>query len=220
MIYQVQLLKGLFHPALIRYQLKQAESVKGFLPKVIFLFIISILLFAVSGLFGIGSETISKEVEALSAAELESKKQLFILGRLFAGILFAALFLFLSAMFFWLAADISYIKLVSVQMIVLCIGLFEKALLIPISVAMDINKDASPFALGVIGQHFTSNGYLIHFLGEISIFQVLMIALQYYFITNLSNKNKYLILGTVVVFYLLVWLVSAFLTYINISVIV
>ncbi|PLS15880.1 hypothetical protein CVD28_20500 [Bacillus sp. M6-12] len=219
MIYQVQLLKGLFHPAVSRYQLKQAEAVKGFIPKVILLFIISVILFAVSALFGIGSESISKEVAELSASELESRKQLFIAGRLLAGTLFTGIFLFLSAIFFWIVSDIPYRKLVSIQMVVFCVSLLEKALLIPIFVAMDINKDANPFSLGVIGQHVTSNEYLVHFLSEISIFQILMIALQYYYITNLSNKNKYVVLAAVVVFYLVAWLVSAFLTYVNISLI-
>jgi hypothetical protein len=220
MIYRVQLLNGLFRPGASRYRLKQAEEVVRFGPKLLLLYVLSIVIMGISAYFGIGSESVSKEVVDSNAAAFESKKLLILAGNMIAGLLFPSIFLFFSSLILWIFTDIEYMRIVIVQMFVFVVALLEKAISIPLFLLLDVNQDANPFSLGVIGQHFISNEFFIHFFGEITIFQLVIIYLQYYYLKYLSDTNKYLILFAVCLFYIVTWVVAAFLSYIKVSVLI
>ncbi|CAH0347213.1 hypothetical protein [Bacillus sp. CECT 9360] len=218
MIYQVRLLNGLFHPNGNSYRLKQAEEVVRFGPNLLVLYVLSIIIFGISAYFGIGSESISGEVTKLNEAAFESGKLLVIAGELIAGLLFPSIFLFLSSVIFWIFTDTNYLRIVIVQMIVFVIALFEKAVSIPLFVLMDINQSSNPFSLGVISQHLISNEFFIRFFGEITLFQLVIILFQYYYLRKLSETNKYLIMLAIGLFYIASWFAAALLSYIKVSV--
>ncbi|RFU60663.1 hypothetical protein [Peribacillus glennii] len=218
MTYRVQLLNGVFFPGESKYRLKQAEEVVGFGLKLLLLYVVSIFIFGISAYFGIGSESISREVTELNGAAFETKKLLIVIGELAAGILFPCVFLFLASLFFWTLIDTEYMRIVIIQMFAMAVALFEKALSIPFFVLLDINQDSNPFSLGVLSQQVMSNEFFVHFFGEITIFQLAAICLQYYYLKDLSEVNKYLILSAIILVYLVAWLVQAFLSYITVSV--
>ena len=105
-------------------------------------------------------------------------------------------------------------------MIVFTLQLVEKILLVPFFVFMHLNHDSNPFSLGVISQYFTSNEYVIHFFSEVTIFQVLIIAVQYYYLKKFTERNKYMVLLAIILSYLILWLVNALLAYIKVGVFV
>ncbi|MBR8644143.1 hypothetical protein KEH51_04065 [[Brevibacterium] frigoritolerans] len=105
-------------------------------------------------------------------------------------------------------------------MILFGLQLVEKTLLIPLFVLMDIGSDANPFSLGIISQYFLRSDYFIHFFSEITIFQFLIIALQYFYLKEFTERNNYLVLLMIVLFYLATWFVKAFLGYIQVGVFV
>ncbi|MDQ0221285.1 hypothetical protein ELQ35_17800 [Peribacillus cavernae] len=218
MIYRVQLLNGTFRPSASRYRLKQAEEVVRFGPKLLLLYLLSLVIFGISAYLGIGSESISKEVAGLNASEFESKRLLVFAGKLLSGILFPSIFLFMSSLLFWIFTDIEYRRIVIVQMFVFVVALFEKAVAIPFLVLMDLDQDSNPFSFGVISQHYISNDFFIHFFGAITIFQLVIICLQYYYLRYLADTNRFLILLAIGLFYIVSWFAQAFLSYIKVSV--
>ncbi|MDM5356739.1 hypothetical protein [Peribacillus sp. ACCC06369] len=220
MVYQVRLLKGILEPNRSRYQLQNAEAVTRLGWKLLFLYLLSLLVFAIEGYFGIGSESFSKEITKMGVNEYEAGKLLILSGNIIAGIIHPSIYIFLSALFFWIVTDIPYIKIVIVQMIIFGLQLVEKILLIPLFVLMDIGNDANPFSLGIISQYFLRSDYFIHFFSEITIFQFLIIALQYFYLKEFSERNNYLIFLMIVLFYLATWFVKAFLAYIQVGVFV
>lgn len=218
MIYQVQLLNGLLHPNGNSHRLKQAEEVVRFGPKLFLLYVLSIIIFGMSAYFGIGSESISGEVTKLSEAAFESRKLLVVAGELIAGLLFPSIFLFLASLIYWIVTDIDYMRIVIVQMIIFVIALVEKAVSIPLFVLMDIDQSSNPFSLGVISQYLISNDFFNLFFGEITLFQVMIILFQYYYLRKLSETNKYLIMLAIALFYIASWFAAALLSYIKVSV--
>lgn len=218
MIYQVRLAKGLFSSEKTRYQLHNSEAVTQIKGKIILLYIASILIFGLYGFLGIGSESFSKELLKLSVHEFEMGKMLVLAGNFIAGIVYPSVYLFLMALFLWAVTDIEYIKLLIVQMIVFILQLLEKVVMLPFFTFLDLNQDANPFSLGVISQYFIANEYIIHLFSEVTLFQVLVIAIQYYYLKSFTEKNKNKILLMIIVSYLIVWLVNALLAYIKVSV--
>ena len=184
------------------------------------LYVVSILIFGCYGFLGIGSESFSKELLKLGTSEFEMGKVLILVGNLVAGIVYPTVYMFLIALFLWVLTDIEYLKLLIVQMIVFTLQLVEKILLVPFFVFLHLNYDANPFSLGVISQYFTSNEYVIHFFSEVTIFQVLIIAIQYYYLHKFTERNKYMVLLAIILSYFILWLVNALLAYIKVGVFV
>ena len=85
MTYQVQILKGLFQPRTNRYQLEQAEGITRFGTKLLLLYLFSAIIFLLGAYYGIGSESMSKEITKLGESEYEAGKLLVIAGKLVAG---------------------------------------------------------------------------------------------------------------------------------------
>ncbi len=175
MVYQVRLLKGILEPHRSRYQLQNAEAVTKLGLKLLFLYFLSLIVFTIGGYFGIGSESFSKEITEMSAEEFEAAKLLILSGNIITSIIDPSIYIFLSALFFWIVTDIPYIKLVIVQMILFVLQLVEKTLLIPLFVLKDIGSDANPFSLGIISQYFLRSDYFINFFSEITIFNLLLL---------------------------------------------
>ncbi|MFJ7832494.1 hypothetical protein ACIQXU_20095 [Peribacillus sp. NPDC097284] len=220
MIYQVRLLKGIFEPQRSRYQLQNAEAVTRLFWKLIGLYFLSVLVFSVSGYFGIGSESFSKNITKMDVSEFETGKLLIVIGNMIAGLFYPSIYIFLASLFFWVVLDIPYIKTVIVQMITLSLYLLEKVLLIPLFVLMDIGHDANPFSLGVISQYFIRSDYFIHFFSEITIFQILIISLQYYYLKVYTERSKAFVLSMIILFYIASWFAKAFLAYLQVGVFV
>ncbi|MGE8081946.1 hypothetical protein [Peribacillus loiseleuriae] len=218
MTYQVQILKGLFQPRKNRYQLEQAEGITRFGTKLLLLYLCSAIIFLLGAYFGIGSESMSKEITKLGESEYEAGKLLVIAGKLVAGLLYPTFYVVLAAVVFWAVLDIPFKKVAVVQMIAFGLHLLEKAVYVPFLLQMDINQSANPFSLGVISQSIISNEYFIHFFGEISLFQVTIIGIIYFYLQELTEKNKYIPLIIICVFYLASWFVAAFLAYIDVHV--
>ena len=220
MMYQVKLVKGLLAPERSRYHLHNAEEVTQLKGKLILLYVVSVLVFGLYSFLGIGSESFSKELLDLSAQEFEMGKLLILAGNLVTGVVYPSVYLFLIALFLWVITDIEYTKLLIVQMIVFILQLVEKLILVPFFVFMHLNYDSNPFSLGVISQYLTSNEYVIHFFSEVTLFQLLVIGFQYFYLKKFTERNTNIVLGAIILSYFILWLVNALLAYIKVDVFV
>ncbi|WP_187445654.1 hypothetical protein [Bacillus infantis] len=215
MIYEVKLLMALRSPGVSLYQLEKAEDLRGLRKRIWLLAILSSIIYAISSYFGIGTEFISKELSNLSAGEFEARKGLFVLGKAVWGLLYAAIYIFLPALYFWTLTDLEYKKLLVVQLFAFSILLIEKALLIPISLTWGISPSSSPFSLGILAQYATSNGLIVHFLGAITLFQVWIIYVQTYWIKKLTGRKGWVIFLIVLSLHIVFWILTALGTHIK-----
>ena len=135
MTYQVQLLKGLFQPRTNRYQLEQAEGITRFGTKLVLLYLSSAIIFLLGAYFGIGSESMSKEITKLGESHYEVGKLLVIAGKLVASLLYPTFYVVLAAVVFWAVLDIPFKKVAVVQMIVFRFALARESSIHTISFA-------------------------------------------------------------------------------------
>lgn len=217
MIYQTQLFKGLFKPQISLYQLQKAEAVKKVVPKLLFLYLISLTIFAISTYFGIGTETYSGNIQN-SSEKYESGKLLLLAGRLVASLIYPTLFIWFAALFFWLALDIPYFKIVIVQMFTLTLLLVGQLITLPVLVLLDLNHVSNPFSFGVVSQYVIDHEYWTSFFGSITLFHFVAILVQYNYFRFLSEKNRFVIMIFIILFYLLLWFFEGLLAFIKISV--
>ncbi|WP_078431821.1 hypothetical protein [Metabacillus halosaccharovorans] len=217
MIYQTQLFKGLTKPRISLYQLQKAEAVKKVVLKILLLYLACFIIFAISTYFGIGTETYSENISD-SIGKYEAGKLLLLAGKLISSLLYPTLFIWFTALFFWIALDIPYLKAVIVQMFALTVLLSGQLLTIPVLVLLDLNHVSNPFSFGVISQYVMDHEYWTNFFGAITVFHFVAIWVQYYYFRFLSEKNRFYTLSIVILFYLIVWLLEGLLAFLKISV--
>lgn len=217
MFYQTQLFKGLFKPQISLYQLQKAETVKKVALKMLFLYLACLIISAISTYFGIGTETYSGNIHDTSE-KYEAGKLLLLAGKLVTSLFYPTLFIWFSALFFWIVLDIPYAKVVIVQMFALTVLLVGQLLTIPVLVLLDLNHVSNPFSLGVISQYVIDHEYWTNFFGSITLFHLIAIFVQFYYFRFLSEKHTFVILTYVVLFYVIVWLLEGLLAFIKISV--
>ena len=218
MTFRINPLKGIYNRENYSHQLQKAETFVGYKRSIALLFFLSMCMYAVGAAFGIGSELLSKEMTTMSNGELEAKKQLFFLGRVVIGLFVPAFIIFVGALYYWSFLNLSYQKLVTIQLSVFSVFLLEKALQIPVFLLMDISAASNPFSLGVIAQYITNKELIIQFFSQITIFQVWMITILCYYLQRLSEQRKSKIIALVVCFFLFCWIISGLLSFIKIGI--
>lgn len=220
MIYETSILKGIFRSNVNLYQLEKAETTVGLGWRIVVLYLLGVLIFGASTYFGIGTETYSGAITDFSKEKFEAGKVLLLAGKLTSSLLYTTLLLWFPAFVYWLALEIPYKKAVIVQMFVFSIHIVEKAITYPVLVFFNLNQASNPFSLGVIAQQFSNLDFWIHFFGSITLFQISAILLLSFYLSRLTDKNKYLTALTIVLFYILSWLLHAFMAYIEVPVLV
>ncbi len=194
------------------------EGIKGYRQKLILLFILSAIIFGVVSSFGVGMDPLSKELTKLSASTYELEKFMFFIGRLIAGLLYAAILLFIPSLIYWTISDEGeYRKLVVTQFIVLIILLIERLTYIPLSLFFSLEWFSSPLSLGVIAQYITSKEWVIYFFGCFSFFKIWIVYLQYKGVKKLTEQKNWLVWLVILTSNLLFWSITAFLAYLDLS---
>jgi hypothetical protein len=215
---EVRLFKGLTQPSLFFYQLTEAEKLKKYRKKVFLLFFLSVFSYGFIAFFGLGMDSLSNELTTLSPTTYELEKFLFFLGRLLAGLLYAAIILFVPSLIFWTISEKGeYRKLVMTQGIVLIILMLEKLTYIPLSLFLSLDWHSSPVSLGVLAQYITSTSWVVYFLGSISLFKVWILYIQYKGLKSLTQQKNWIIWLVILLTNLFFWTITALLAYINFS---
>ncbi|WP_409252215.1 hypothetical protein V1502_19300 [Bacillus sp. SCS-153A] len=220
MFNEVKLLKGVFHPSICFYQLRESEMLKDYYKKILLLFLLSMVIFGLNGIFGLGGVPLSKNILALSPIDFEIHKFYFFVGRLLLGLLYAAFILFIPALLFWTLYEAEFKKLVVLQGITLIVLLIEKLTYLPLLTYLSLNWYSSPLALGVMSQYITDNEWLKYFLGSISVFKVWAMILQFIGLRWLTEIKRITILLWIILVNLLFWSITAFLAYIDFAILV
>lgn len=218
MFFQIRLWKGLTTPYVTAHQLHKAESYTGIWKRTTILLVIALILSSISAYFGIGNEQMSKLIYQLSTSEFESLKGLFAIGQVLQYVLVTAILIFLPALIFWIFTDIEYRKLVVIQLYVVTIFLFEKIIAIPMQLYFGLDYASSPFSLGVIGQYVSEHELVHNFFGEISLFAIWAILIQYTYLKVVTEKSKRILLLLILSINLLIWIFTALFSFIKFEV--
>lgn len=217
MIFKLQPLKGIVKPKEYRIQLQDVEEYKHYRLIISLLFLLSVCVYVMSGIFGIGTESLSKELSNVSNQAFEARKQLFLIGRLLQGILIPCVFLFGSALYYFAFLNGDFRKLMIVQINVFGIFLIEKIIQIPLFLLLNIDSASNIFSLGIIAQYMTDNQVIIHFLSEITLFRIAMIGYSYYYLSGIVETSKKTIIITISALFIVFWIFASFMSYIKIG---
>lgn len=218
MFFQVRLWKGLTTPYLTAHQLHKAERITGIWKWLALLLLFTLILSGTSAYFGIGNEQLSKLIYDTSSSEFATIKGLFAIGQLLQAVLVTAILIFLPALILWIFTDSEYLKLVVIQLFVASIYLVEKIIIFPMELYFGLDHASSPFSLGILAQYITDYRFIFNFFGEISLFSVWSIILQYQYLKVISEKNPKQLLLLIISINLFLWLLAALFSYIKFEV--
>ncbi|WP_100332397.1 hypothetical protein [Bacillus xiapuensis] len=217
MIYQMQLIKGLFRPRDNFYSLSRAEQIRGLWPRMAALVIFSVVLSFLSSFLGIQGESVSAYLADVNQTAHEWQKMLFAIGASIWGLLYPLLFIFIPALLFWTFLEVDFRKVLALQSIVFLIYLIEMCLVMLLNWYFAIPRESSPFSLGVLVQQATDKQLIISFFSSISIFRIWAIILQYQFLKGATEREPrfvFLLIMTITIFF---WVFSALFTSIHIE---
>lgn len=217
-MYEVKICKGFRSLDGTAYELNRAERIVGLWPRVIAFLAISLLLSAYSTYIGVGQESLSKYIYDVSSGQFAAMKGLFGIGQVIQGVIKTALFMFFSAIIFWIFTDLEFRKLLVVQLFPTAVYLAEKIVLLPLRFYFGIDTVSSPFSFGVIAQYIFNNEWLHHFFAMISIFAIWIIYIQYRYLIKISDKSKKVIFSIVIFTNLFIWLFASLFSYIKFEV--
>ncbi|QQZ09185.1 hypothetical protein [Heyndrickxia vini] len=211
MVYQSRIFH-LFKPKTTFFQLGKAEVIYGLKMRLFLMILFSAVIFALEGLMGIGSTSISRTLTIDPKGVFEWHKALFVMGKILSGIIYSIGILYIAPLAFSVFADVSYRKLVVIQVFVLFILLIEHITYFPLVLWLDLDWYSSPLSFGVIGQYITTTPFLIALLGSLSIFKIWGIYIQYKGLCSLSEKKRVPLLILVIVVNLIFWGIISLLT--------
>ncbi len=210
------LLKGLRQPTYYFTKLQDMNTYRGLNVATVIVILLSGFIFGLSALFGTGMSPLSKDLTSLAAADFETEKLLFVGGRVLLGFLYAAFMIYIPALIFWtLAEEGLYRRLVIVQHFVVLVLLLEKVTWIPLFTYLSVSWFSSPFSLGVIAQYITDIPWWIYFLGCISLFKLWVIYLQFQGLKRLIDMKKITMILSILLLNIVLWCVTALLAYID-----
>ncbi|MDF1508163.1 hypothetical protein PZE06_08195 [Robertmurraya sp. DFI.2.37] len=218
MYYQVQIWKGLTSPYVSAHQINKAEKLNGIWKWTVRLLLISLILSGISAYLGIGNESLSKLIYDTTSSEFQTIKGLFAIGQVVQSTVTTAILIFLPALIFWIFTDIEYYKLVVVQLFVAGIWLLEKIVFFPLQFYFGLDHASSPFSLGILAQYITDYQLLSHFFGEISLFSIWVMFIQYKYLSVITEKSPRIILLLIVSIQLFFWIFTALFSYIKFEV--
>lgn len=218
MFFHVQLWRGLRTPYISSHQLNKAEKYTGIWKKTALLLVVAFLLATISAYFGIGSEQLSKLIYEASTTQFSTIKALFAVGQVVQSIIVTAAIIFLPALIFWIFTDVEYRKLVVMQLFIASIFLIEKMIALPMELYWGLDHASSPFSLGVIAQYLTNYELVSNFFGEISLFTLWAVILQFKYLRVITEKSVKHILILILSINLFMWIFAALFTYIKFEV--
>lgn len=219
MFFQVRIWKGLREPYVTAHQLKKTDKIVGIWKWTALLLLVSLILAGISAIFGVGNEQLSKLIYDTSSSEFATIKGLFAVGQVLQGLVVTAVFIFLPALVLWIFSDVEYRKLVVIQLYVASIYFLEKVISFPLQLYFGLDHASSPFSLGVMAQYITDYKFISNFFGEVSLFALWMIFLQYQYLKVVSEKNPKQLLLVIISINLVLWLFAALFSYIKFEVI-
>src|SRR5690606_24256952 len=167
---------------------------------------------------GIGSHVLSSELPKISSDKYEGLKSYFIVGRALLGAIYVGCIIYLPALWFWTLTDGDFTKITTLQLFIFPILLIEQITYLLLATTFHLPWYSSPFSLGVFAQYITTKKFIIYFLASFSIFKVWAIAIQYFGLVRLTTRSRFQTFAIVLSIHIILWVITASLTYFNFNI--
>lgn len=184
----------LTNPDDLAEQLK-SSSLRGFRIRVVMVFLIGVVLFAIRELWGMRTETITPLLSTMTTADYTIARYASLVGSLGWSLIYMAFHLFAFAYLLSIITDIPYKKLLPLQLLTTGLLLMEKALVFIVFVVQGATASVSFLSFGPLAMTFLEIPFFIFFLNQLTITTAIIISLQFKFIrtyTETTQKKKLL----------------------------
>lgn len=188
----------------------QGFSVKGFKKRVIYVFLIGILVFGLRSFWGMNTEKLTPFLATMTIADYTIARYASLIGSILWSMIYISFHLFGFAYIISLITNIPFKKVMPMQLILTAFLLAEKALVFLVFAAKGMTASYSFLSLGPLAATFLEQPFMTLFLNQITITTVLIISYQYKFIVELGNiGQRRRLLGVLLVIHLVMALITA-----------
>lgn len=217
MFFDFKILRFLTNPRELAKNV-QSFSVNGFKKRVIYLFLIGILLFGLRSFWGMNTEKLTPFMARLTTADYTIARYASLIGSLLWSMIYISFHLFGFAYIISVITNIPFKKIMPMQLIMTTFLLAEKALVFLVFAAKGMTASYSFLSLGPLAATFLKQPFMNLFLNQVTITTVLIISYQYKYIIEMGNiSQRKRLFGVLLAIHLLMALITASLGFVPIE---
>lgn len=181
MFFNFTFLKFLTNPRELADNL-QNSSVRGFRKRVVFVFLIGVLLFGFRNLWGMNTESLTPLLTTMTTGDYTLARFASLFGSIIWAVIYISFHLFGFAYILSLITGIPFKKLLPMQLLLTGLLLIEKGLVFLVFAMKGVSASYSFLSFGPLAATFLELPFLILFLNQLTITTILIIGYQYRFI--------------------------------------
>lgn len=193
MVLKYRFWHSLFNPSSLTYMLEhedEYEKIRGYKTSLWVLFFTTLLFFAVRNIWGIHTEGLT----ALLANGLDDRyafaRLVSLGGALLWGILFFVFYYHIFAYILHVLTDLPFKWIQKVQLYVIAFILLEKAITFLVFVIAGFSTPLTFFSLAPMTAYLYQHDFLLYFLNQLTVSTVIMIVIQYTFLSQWEEESK------------------------------
>ncbi len=168
----------------------QTSSMRGFKKRVLSVFLIGVLLFAIRDIWGMNTESITSLLSTMTTTDFTIARSVSLVGAVMWSLIYIAFHFFGFAYLLSGLTAIPFKKLLPLQLLVTGILLLEKAVILLVFTVKGATTSVSFLSFGPLAATFLDNWYIILFLNQLTVTTALIVALQYQFIRSYTGNLK------------------------------
>jgi hypothetical protein len=189
MFFDFKFWRFLTNPYQLANQL-QTSSMRGFKKRVLCVFLLGVLLFAIRDIWGMNTESLTSLLSTMTTTDYTIARYVSLLGAVMWSIIYMAFHFFVFAYILSLLTAIRFKKLLPLQLLVTGILLLEKAVILLVFTLKGATTSVSFLSFGPLAATFLDNWYIVLFLNQLTVTTALIVALQYQFIRSYTGGFK------------------------------
>jgi hypothetical protein len=167
----------------------QTSTIRGFRKRIVFIFLVGLLIFGARSWWGMGTESLTPLVATMTTADFTLARFASFIGSLIWSIIYISFHFFGFAYIVHLLTKIEYKKILPLQLLVTSLLLMEKALVFLVFVSKGATANYSFLSFGPLAATYLESKFLILFLNQLTITTALIIALQLSFIRIFMGES-------------------------------
>ncbi|MER2088863.1 MAG: hypothetical protein ABS920_03930 [Sporosarcina sp.] len=187
MFFDYKFWQFLTNPSKLADQL-QTSSMHGFKKRILCVFLVGVLLFALRDIWGMNTESVTSLLSTMTTTDYTIARYVSLVGAIVWSFIYMAFHFFGFAYIVSRLTTIPFKKLFPLQLLVIGILLIEKAVVFIVFAMKGAATSVSFLSLGPLAATFLDNWYMILFLNQLTVTTAFIIALQYQFIRTYTGN--------------------------------
>ncbi|HSI68205.1 MAG TPA: hypothetical protein VK947_12340 [Planococcus sp. (in: firmicutes)] len=181
----------------------QSNMMRNFSWRLGFIFVIGLLVFAVRGIWGMNTASLTPILAAGMWDTYTLARWTSLLGLMLWAGLYLAFHSFGVAFLFHKVARIPWKAALVMQAYVLSLLVMEKLLVLVVFAAMGYSLTVSMFSFGPLAATFLEHTYWIYFFNQLTVFTALIIGIQYRYVKSFTTFSPVSILMALILLHVL-----------------